>query len=379
MRLKETYTWMKHWDFILIDLICLMIAFITSYYLKFGDISFFLDLKWRSLFIIICCMNLAIMIFQSTYSGILKRRYYQQFRREILLFVTQIATICTAFYAFKIGTFFSREMLFTMYYIYFVTAQIAKYIRKKILTGEFSFKKKQKIKNPEMIKSISGEDMLELECLNESNEFLNFLSKVLKRFIDIIGGIVGCIILIPLTLIVFILNKLNTEDDGPVFYLQERIGQNGKPFQLIKFRSMVVDADEKLERFLEENEDIRKEYMIYRKIKNDPRVTKVGEFLRKTSLDEFPQFINVLLGDMSLIGPRPYLRRELNDMGKYYDIIIQYKPGITGLWQVSGRSDVSFGDRLDMDISYHKDHSMNREIKILFKTIEHVINREGAI
>lgn len=160
--------------------------------------------------------------------------------------------------------------------------------------------------------------------------------------------------------------------------MQERIGQDGKRFKMLKFRSMVVDADEKLKSFLEENEDIRNEFYVYRKIKNDPRVTKVGRFLRKTSLDEFPQFINVLLGDMSIIGPRPYLERELEDMGQYYNVIIQYKPGITGLWQISGRSDVSFEDRLEMDIKYHKDHSNVKDIEILLKTIGHVLNKEGA-
>ena len=200
-----------------------------------------------------------------------------------------------------------------------------------------------------------------------------------KRTIDIIGGIVGCTLLIPLTGVVFALNKLNEEDDGPVFYIQDRIGQNGRKFKMLKFRSMVVDADEKLERFLEENEDVRKEFKVYRKIKNDPRVTKVGKFLRRTSLDEFPQFVNVLFGDMSLVGPRPYLVREIDDMGKYYDIIIKYKPGITGLWQISGRSDVAFEDRLEMDINYHKNHSFKRDIEILLKTIKHVIKKEGAI
>ena len=185
--------------------------------------------------------------------------------------------------------------------------------------------------------------------------------------------------LIPLTGVVFALNKLNEEDDGPVFYIQDRIGQNGRKFKMLKFRSMVVDADEKLERFLEENEDVRKEFKVYRKIKNDPRVTKVGKFLRRTSLDEFPQFVNVLFGDMSLVGPRPYLVREIDDMGKYYDIIIKYKPGITGLWQISGRSDVAFEDRLEMDINYHKNHSFKRDIGILLKTIKHVIKKEGAI
>ena len=202
---------------------------------------------------------------------------------------------------------------------------------------------------------------------------------VLKRTFDIIGGLIGCIILIPLTGIVFILNKLNEEDDGPLFFVQERLGQYGTTFKLIKFRSMVVDADDRLERFSEENEDVRKEFKIYRKIKNDPRVTRVGKFLRKTSLDEFPQFINVLKGDMSLVGPRPYLPREVEDMGVYKDVIVNTKPGVTGYWQISGRSEATFDERLDFDIQYIKDKSFFKDIKILFKTLLKIVQKEGAI
>ena len=374
MQLKDKYTWMKHWDFILIDLLCLMSAFFISYYLRFDSLNLTSDLDWIALLVFCCCINFFCMIMQSTYSGILRRRYYQQFQREIRLYFSQIAMVCVAFYAFKIGVNFSRIMMFTMYILYFALSQPLKYTRKKILTEEFPHNSKK-----EVVVFEENTDSNELVCIDNRNEIAKYISSFIKRTIDIIGGIIGCILLIPLTVFVFVLNKLNEEDDGPVFYIQERIGQNGKMFKMIKYRSMVVDADEKLERFLEENEDVRKEFKVYRKIKNDPRVTKVGRFLRKTSLDEFPQFINVLFGDMSLVGPRPYLAREIEDMGKYYEIIIKYKPGITGLWQISGRSDVAFDDRLELDINYHKNHSVFKDISILFKTIRYVVKKEGAI
>ena len=141
-----------------------------------------------------------------------------------------------------------------------------------------------------------------------------YIEKALKRFIDIIGGIVGCIILIPLMICIKVANSI-ARDNGPLFYKQKRIGKNGKEFYIYKFRSMVVGADEKLAKYLEENEEAREEYNTYKKLKNDPRITKIGHFIRKTSLDEFPQFINVLKGDMSLVGPRPYLPQEKEDMG----------------------------------------------------------------
>lgn len=204
------------------------------------------------------------------------------------------------------------------------------------------------------------------------------IEKATKRLIDIIGSIIGIIFLIPLSIGIKIAN-IKAKDYGPLFYKQKRIGKNGKEFVLYKYRSMVVDADEKLYKYLEENEEAREEYSTYKKLKNDPRVTKVGHFIRNTSIDEFPQFINVLKGDMSLVGPRPYLPREKNDMGRLYHTIVQSKPGVTGMWQVSGRSEITFEDRLDMDIEYYYNWSLKTDIKLLFKTIKKVILREGAI
>ncbi len=200
----------------------------------------------------------------------------------------------------------------------------------------------------------------------------------LKRIADIVGAIVGIIITIPLSLIVFIANVI-TGDNGNIFYTQNRIGKNGKNFKMYKFRSMVIGADEILQEYLDSNPEAKEEYRINKKLKDDPRVTKVGKFIRKTSIDEFPQFINVLKGEMSLVGPRPYLPKEIEDMGEYYQYVIKLRPGLTGLWQISGRNDVSFQQRLELDKEYLEKRSIFMDLKILTKTILKVFKKEGAV
>ena len=207
----------------------------------------------------------------------------------------------------------------------------------------------------------------------------NIAFRFIKRTIDILAGIVGIILLIPITLVVAIMRIIKKENNGPIFYEQLRIGKNGKQFRMYKFRSMCLNADETLKKYLEENEDAKREYKKYKKLKYDPRITKVGKVLRATSLDEFPQFINVLKGDMSLVGPRPYLPREKKDMGKYYDVIIKIKPGVTGPWQIRGRSNISFEDRLKIDAEYIQNMSLKNDIKMVLKTFTKVVNKDGAI
>ena len=204
------------------------------------------------------------------------------------------------------------------------------------------------------------------------------ISGIIKRGIDLVAGIVGCLLLIPITLFVVICNLI-CRDNGPIFFTQKRIGKNGKIFKMYKYRTMVVGAEDILQKHIDEQTEIGKEYLEHKKIKNDPRITKIGKFLRKTSLDEFPQFINVMKGQMSLVGPRPYLPREKEDMGQYYDYIIKMKPGVTGPWQVAGRNQLEFDDRLELDREYCDRRGNRRDIKIVLKTIEKVIKKEGAI
>lgn len=188
-----------------------------------------------------------------------------------------------------------------------------------------------------------------------------------KRFIDIVFSLIGMIFFVPLTVIVKVAYML-TGDFSKLFFIQKRIGLNGKEFRFYKFRTMVPNADEILFKMLEENEEIAKEYKENKKLENDPRITKVGKFLRNSSIDELPQIINILKGDMSLIGNRPYLPREKKDMGKYFDEIVKTKPGLTGYWQVNGRSDVSFETRLKLEKYYSNNCSLIMDIKIFFKT-----------
>lgn len=203
--------------------------------------------------------------------------------------------------------------------------------------------------------------------------------KIFKRIVDILGALFGCIILIPLTIGIFIANVIS-KDNGPIFYVQKRIGKNGKKFKMIKYRSMVVNADQKLRRYLLDNPEANEEFVKYRKLKDDPRITPIGDFIRKTSLDEFPQFINVLKGDMSLVGPRPYLPREKRAMGKAYKDIIKVKPGLTGPWQVNGRSEISLNERLKMDVEYVENENIKNDTKYLFKTIFKLLKKdEGAV
>lgn len=196
---------------------------------------------------------------------------------------------------------------------------------------------------------------------------------MVKRVIDILGSIIGLVLLIPITIIVG--GALKLEDwRAPIFFVQERVGKNQKIFHMFKFRSMEVDAEDKLESLLPFNEV---EGAMF-KMKNDPRVTKVGKFIRKTSIDELPQFINVLLGDMSLVGPRPPLMREVE---KYDEVALNrllIKPGCTGLWQISGRNEVGFRDMLDLDLDYIGHLSLKNDLKILFKTIKIIILPNGA-
>jgi len=198
---------------------------------------------------------------------------------------------------------------------------------------------------------------------------------VTKRLFDIVTSLSIIILLSPL--LIYITRKVR-KDGGPAIYGHERIGQSGKPFKCLKFRSMVINSKEVLEELLANDPEARREWDITFKLKNDPRITSIGHFLRKTSLDELPQLFNVLKGEMSLVGPRPIITAEL---GRYDDEVEYYllsKPGMTGLWQVSGRSEVDYSTRVYLDAWYVKNWSMWNDIAILFKTVGVVLKKEGA-
>lgn len=199
----------------------------------------------------------------------------------------------------------------------------------------------------------------------------------IKRIFDIICSLIGCLFLIPLTVIVKIAYVLSG-DFNSIFFIQKRIGVDGEEFNFYKFRTMVPNADEMLFDILKQDKILAEEYQKNKKLKNDPRITKAGKILRRTSLDELPQLINVLIGDMAMIGNRPYITREKEDMGKYFDDIVKTKPGITGYWQVSGRANASFKKRLELESYYSNHRSLWLDIKIFFKTFRAVLGGHGA-
>lgn len=210
----------------------------------------------------------------------------------------------------------------------------------------------------------------------EKKTFNEITYSFLKRTVDITASATALLLLSPVFLVTSL--AIKKDSDGPAMFTQKRIGKDGKLFEIYKFRTMVPDADKKLFELLDKDEKAREEYKVNKKLKNDPRITKVGNFLRKTSIDELPQLINVLKGDMSLVGPRPYLPREKDDMGAYYNTIIESKPGITGLWQVSGRSNTTFEDRLEFDKEYTENKGFFYDMGLLTKTVGVVIHKDGA-
>ena len=195
----------------------------------------------------------------------------------------------------------------------------------------------------------------------------------IKRIMNLLCSFVGVIVLSPFFLIISLLIKVTSK--GPVFFVHERVGLNGKKFKLIKFRTMVNNAEEMIASFSPEQ---KKEWEENYKLKDDPRITKIGKFLRRTSLDELPQLINILKGDMSIVGPRPVVDEELNWYGDKKDKLLSVKPGLTGWWAVNGRSNVPYPERCDLEL-YYVDHiSFSLDAKIILKPLGAIIKQDGA-
>ncbi len=217
-------------------------------------------------------------------------------------------------------------------------------------------------------KHITNDKSVKLEY---KKTFYNFI----KRLSDIILTWIALIVLSPIFLIIAILIKIDSK--GSVFYKHKRIGKNGEYIYLYKFRSMYSDSKERLEKLLEDSK-IKKEWEENFKLDNDPRITRVGKFLRKTSLDELPQLINILTGDMSIVGPRPIIDGEIEKYGKNKAKFLSVTPGLTGWWACNGRSCTSYKERMDLELYYVDNRSLKLDFKIIIKTFISVLKRDGA-
>lgn len=475
--------WLKHWDFILIDLIVIQVAYVLSL-LFAGYISLYKTSLYWNMAIILEAINLIIILVFSSFRDVLKKGHYLTFvsclQQGILIGVTAILYL----FAIQKGQNFSRLTILYTSLIYVLLSYICREFWKSHLLKYFSATNSNKqslliITDKANVLNVIGKvdnqifdnyilsgialfekdsqeeisdvpivcdakdapdyvcekwvdevliispktreypkkliDKLEetgvvvhvnipyISSENGKKQFVediggytvlttvfNYASPkqlLVKRIMDICAGIVGCV----LTAIIFIFVApiIYINSPGPIFYTQERIGRNGKPFKMYKFRSMYLDADERKAELMKENK-IKDGRMF--KMDFDPRIignkilpdgtkkTGIGEFIRKTSLDEFPQFYNVLKGDMSLVGTRPPLESEVNLYELHHHARLAVKPGITGMWQVSGRSNITdFEEVVKLDKEYINNWSIGLDIKIIFKTILVVFKKEGSM
>lgn len=473
MHIKGKYSWIKHLDFMIVDLLALIASFIIAFLIKFGDFGFYYSKEWAKFLVMISLFDIVITLFTNSYSGIFRRSYYMEIVKSLQLAFFNLLAASLVFYILKIGENYSRTIFIITYGFYFILSVLMKYIWKKLIvsrkiilhttkeiplfviadrenidktiinvsSGDFKLyniigiylvddysadeingipivhsnyvefiKQKSisdvfvsvqpsKISSDEYNKLTSNGVNIHIDVesavgFQAEDQFISNLGAyktlsigafsftprqmmyfLCKRFFDIICGLIGLIVLIPITIIVKIVT-LVSGDKAKIFYTQKRIGLNGKTIRILKFRSMVPNAGEILQELLKD-EERRKEWEENQKFSDDPRITKVGKILRKTSIDELPQLINVLKGDMSLVGPRPLVEGELEAHGglKLYNKV---KPGITGWWGCNGRSNIDYKERLELEYYYVKNCSLYLDILCIFRTVLAVLKKDGA-
>lgn len=478
MHLKKS-GWLKHWDFILVDLLCLNFTFLFAYWIRLGIGNMYAVPGYRMLIFLVVILHFCIMFFTNCYSGILRRGYFDEFKIVTLYNVELIGLLFAYLFIMQIGSYYARTILVGFFFLDTIVMYLAHIIMKKVyqvMERENTNKKKllvlvdeknaekviEKVKNgpdksydiigialkdKSQIKQIlgipvvcNGEQAYEYICRNvvdnvlvclditENKEIERITNKILqmgvtvhigvnmfgdglpnvyfghindmnimttsiktitpgqqfmKRCLDICAGIIGC--LITGILYIFVAPAIKIADPkGPVFFRQERAGKNGRVFKIYKFRSMYSDAEERKKEYMEKN---KMDGLMF-KLDQDPRIIGsgpdgskkgLGHFLRTSSIDEFPNFWSILKGDMSLVGTRPPTMDEYEKYELHHKSRLAIKPGLTGLWQVSGRSDfTNFEEIVKLDNAYINNWSIGLDIKIILKTILVVLKRNGS-
>lgn len=490
---QEKNSWLKHLDFIVLDILALIISYSIAYRLRFGELDFFIWEEWKNFTVIICLLDFVVILFTGNFSGVLRRHGSEELVSTLLNAVYNFILCCIILYVLHIGIEYSRLTVVFMYIIYTAISLLFREVWKRSLyriSSSVNIVQQKTIlvvgkraDLPQLLRSINSgffleytvkavcvidgepgekittvidlesqdggvqQQVLEFEnnvrleeiashILKEHIDelFVNvspteldpeiyrtliengkgihlnimpmigfttddqFISTVgtnktlgvglysfsgkqsiylaVKRAIDICFGVVGAVCMLPLTLLVK-LCYLCTGDTKSIFYTQTRLGINGQPFTLYKYRTMVYNAEELLPEILANNEALRTEWEENQKIENDPRITPIGRLLRKSSFDEVPQFINVLRGEMSLVGPRPLVEGELESHNGL-DLYQLVKPGITGWWGCNGRSNTTYDERLELEYYYVKNCSMNLDLLCIIKTIKVILKGKGA-
>lgn len=469
---RESGSWLKHGDFIILDILCIQIALLVAYMFRNGFEFPWKNDTYQQMAFILTIMDIVVVFFMQSYKGILRRGYFREFKETLL----HVSATITGFILFnfitKSGQQYSRMLVVLMWEIAIILCYMIRVWRKKVLKSRTALTQKGKkalvilsdyamaetfagriSKNNYSDRKLAGIIVTDrdltgqtikgipvvadrknavnylcqnwvdevITCYNNNEDVINpiledcremgitvhiALTKCgiegakrrienvggytvvtnyitsasnrqifLKRLMDICGGIVGC--LITLILFLFVAPAIYIKSPGPIFFSQIRVGKNGKKFRIYKFRSMYMDAEERKKELMKQNKV--KDGMMF-KMDHDPRIIKgVGNFIRKTSIDEFPQFFNVLKGDMSLVGTRPPTVDEWEKYNKHHRRRMAIKPGLTGMWQISGRSSITdFDEVVALDTKYIAEWNIGLDIKILFKTVGVIFTGKGS-
>ena len=469
---RESGSWLKHGDFIILDILCIQIALLVAYMFRNGFEFPWKNDTYQQMAFILTIMDIVVVFFIQSYKGILRRGYFREFKETLL----HVSATITGFILFnfitKSGQQYSRMVVVLMWEIAIILCYMIRVWRKKVLKSRAALTQKGKkalvilsdyamaetfagriSKNNYSDRKLAGIIVTDrdltgqtikgipvvadrknavnylcqnwvdevITCYNNNEDVINpiledcremgitvhiALTKCgiegakrrienvggytvvtnyitsasnrqifLKRLMDICGGIVGCII--TLILFLFVAPAIYIKSPGPIFFSQIRVGKNGKKFRIYKFRSMYMDAEERKKELMKQNKV--KDGMMF-KMDHDPRIIKgVGNFIRKTSIDEFPQFFNVLKGDMSLVGTRPPTVDEWEKYNKHHRRRMAIKPGLTGMWQISGRSSITdFDEVVALDTKYIAEWNIGLDIKILFKTVGVIFTGKGS-
>ena len=469
---RESGSWLKHGDFIILDILCIQIALLVAYMFRNGFEFPWKNDTYQQMAFILTIMDIVVVFFMQSYKGILRRGYFREFKETLL----HVSATITGFILFnfitKSGQQYSRMVVVLMWEIAIILCYMIRVWRKKVLKSRAALTQKGKkalvilsdyamaetfagriSKNNYSDRKLAGIIVTDrdltgqtikgipvvadrknavnylcqnwvdevITCYNNNEDVINpiledcremgitvhiALTKCgiegakrrienvggytvvtnyitsasnrqifLKRLMDICGGIVGC--LITLILFLFVAPAIYIKSPGPIFFSRIRVGKNGKKFRIYKFRSMYMDAEERKKELMKQNKV--KDGMMF-KMDHDPRIIKgVGNFIRKTSIDEFPQFFNVLKGDMSLVGTRPPTVDEWEKYNKHHRRRMAIKPGLTGMWQISGRSSITdFDEVVALDTKYIAEWNIGLDIKILFKTVGVIFTGKGS-
>ena len=469
---KENNSWLKHIDFVILDILCLQLAFILAYEIRVAKGIPYLNPLYENMAFVLVIFQLLVSFFGESFSGVLRRGFLIEMKCMIEHEICVMLLAVLYLFMSQQGVMYSRGAFTIMCTLYFFIAYAARIGWKKVIRSrKFAEGEKRSIliittdaEAANVVKALRGDSYgtyhlagvalldknktgsmiqrvpvvagaddvtayihknwvdevffalpehvdipkkimkdcnrmgvvthVQLAALNELGKnqvveeiagymvlssSINIVSSwqlLVKRLMDIAGGLVGCIF--TGIIYIFIAPIMKVKSPGPVFFSQVRMGKNGKPFKIYKFRSMYMDAEERKKELMEKN-NIKDGLMF--KMDDDPRIIKgIGHFIRKTSLDEFPQFWNILKGDMSLVGTSPILQEELRQYELHHRARIAIKPGITGMWQVSGRSDITdFEEVVRLDTEYISNWNFGLDIRILFKTVMTVLKREGSV